>query len=341
MKKLSILIFFVTVSVHLGVVNTMTFNGISTTEAGVEFSFSTGAFVNSSDGTKMNIYNNHPYANFINGGGDYKDISISQSIHITTVNVSYAVNVQYFKLQFLNDETVVKEISSITIGNKPVNITANKIRFFDEGFSSSGGIELESVSWDDSMPVELTSFAVMFNGNKAKLVWQTATEINNYGFEIHRSSNEKNWETIGFVEGHGNSSSPKEYSFIDQNSFHGEVKYRLKQIDNDGSFEYSETVVINTVSPTDFELHQNYPNPFNPVTKIKFTVPFCADALISNVLIKVYDLLGNEITSLVNEQKPSGTYEVVWDAGNQTSGIYFYTIETNNFSKTMKMILLK
>jgi hypothetical protein len=349
MKKLSIMIFFVTASALLGAVNTMEFNGTATIEAGVEFSFTTGNFVNSSDGTKMNIYNNHPYANFINGGGDYKDISISQSIHITTVNVSYAVNVQYFKLQFLNDDVVVKELSSITTGNKSVDVIANKIRFYDEGFSSSGGIELESVSWDDSMPVELTSFAVMLDGNKARLVWQTATEINNYGFEIHRSSNENNWETIGFVEGNGNSSSPKEYSFIDQNSFHGEVKYRLKQIDNDGSFEYSETVVVNTVTPTDFELHQNYPNPFNPVTKIKFSTtsplnpsPYQGEGNRERLIVlKIYDILGNEIATLLDEQKPPGMYEVIWDAGNQTSGIYFYKIEADNFSKTMKMILLK
>ena len=346
MKKLSMMIFFVTASALFAAVNTMEFNGPSTIEAGVEFSFTTGNFVNSSDGTKMNIYDNHPYANFINGGGDYKDISISQSIHITTVNVSYAVNIQYFKLQFLNDETVVKELSSLTIGNKSVDAIANKIRFYDEGFSSSGGIELASVSWDDTMPVELTSFAVMLEGNKAKLVWQTATEINNYGFEIHRSSNDKNWETIGFVDGHGNSNSPKEYSFIDKNSFEDELKYRLKQIDNDGSFEYSKIVSIANSIPTEFELYQNYPNPFNPATEIKFTVPTVAvaDALnasTTNVLITVYDLLGNEITSLIDEQKPSGTYEVIWNAGNQPSGIYFYKIEANNFSKTMKMILLK
>ena len=124
------------------------------------------------------------------------------------------------------------------------------------------------------------------------------------------------------------------------------MKYRLKQIDNDGSFEYSKIVSIANSIPTEFELYQNYPNPFNPATEIKFTVPTVAvaDALnasTTNVLVTVYDLLGNEITSLIDEQKPSGTYEVVWDAGNQPSGIYFYKIEANNFSKTMKMILLK
>ena len=340
MKKLSIMIFFVTASALLAAVNTMTFNGTSTTEAGVVFSFTTGAFVNSSDGTRMNLYDNHPYANFINGGGDYKDILISQSIHITTVNVSYAVNIQYFKLQFLNNDVVVKELSSITTGNKSVDVLANKIRFYDEGFSSSGGIELASVSWDDSMPAELTSFAVILEGNKAKLVWQTAIEINNYGFEIHRSSNENNWEKLAFVEGHGNSSSPKDYSFIDHNSYLGELRYRLKQIDNDGNFEYSETVFVNAVSPTHFELKQNYPNPFNPVTKIIFTIPSNVGTS-CDLSLRIFDLLGNEIITLIDESKNPGTYEVFWDAGNQPSGVYFYKIEAANFSKTMKMILLK
>ncbi len=127
------------------------------------------------------------------------------------------------------------------------------------------------------VPVELTSFTANVRENNVMLEWATATEVNNYGFEIERqvgsSKAAGNWEMIKFVEGHGNSNSPKQYSFTDKNLIGGSLfKYRLKQIDNDGTYEYSDEIEVEII-PVEFALYQNYPNPFNPTTKIRYQLP--------------------------------------------------------------------
>ncbi len=130
------------------------------------------------------------------------------------------------------------------------------------------------------LPVELTSFTASVVGNKIQLNWQTATEVNNYGFQVQRQKDKgESWDDIGFVEGAGNSNSPKNYSFIDENPPAGKIKYRLKQIDLNGEFEYSKVVEANVGTQNKFELFQNYPNPFfkssgsNPTTTIKYVIP--------------------------------------------------------------------
>ncbi len=210
------------------------------------------------------------------------------------------------------------------------------------------------------LPVELISFSANVVNESVMLNWQTATEINNYGFEIQRQNVENwhahsttiDWQTIGFVEGHGNSNSPKEYLFIDtdisvagQNPQMGAYcgNYRLKQIDIDGKFEYSEIVTVETRHasslPTEFALYQNYPNPFNPTTKIKYSIPSLAHR--ERVLLKIYDILGNEIATLVNEEKPPGVHEVEFDGSKYSSGIYFYRLQSGSFTATKKLILVK
>ncbi len=175
------------------------------------------------------------------------------------------------------------------------------------------------------------------------LNWETATEINNYGFEIERSiSNSTAWQKVGFVEGNGNSNSEKEYNFVDKNvSFGNKYFYRLKEINTNGSFEYSEVVEADLSIPLDFSLSQNYPNPFNPTTKIKYTIPAVGTGNTLSVQLKVYDILGNEIAILVNEEKPAGTYEVEFGAKNLPSGMYFYKLTVGNNSEIKKMMLLK
>jgi hypothetical protein len=198
------------------------------------------------------------------------------------------------------------------------------------------------------LPVELSSFTATSNQNGVELKWQTATEINNYGFEVERTSPlpspyegegggaGRGWEKIGFVNGNGNSNSAKEYSFIDKSQTGGsKFQYRLKQIDNDGQFEYSNVVEIEVV-PTQFELSQNYPNPFNPTTNIHYELP-----VKSNVCLKIFDILGNEIVTLVNEEKEAGYYELKYNAKDLASGIYFYNISTGGFNRTKKMLLLR
>jgi hypothetical protein len=191
------------------------------------------------------------------------------------------------------------------------------------------------------LPVELAYFNGALDGNVVQLRWRTETEVNNYGFDILRQAQDDDWITIGFVEGNGNTNSPRHYDFWDEaitNS--GTYNYRLKQIDNDGTFDYSNVVTLNAGVPDNFYLSQNYPNPFNPSTSIQYTV--------SNrqfVLLKVYDVLGKEVATLVNEEKPAGTYTVTFDASSTTgglpSGIYIYRLQTEDYSANRKMTLLK
>ncbi|WP_304131172.1 T9SS type A sorting domain-containing protein [Ignavibacterium album] len=204
-----------------------------------------------------------------------------------------------------------------------------------------------SLNQEDPLPVELNSFNVKCKMHNVELNWQTATEVNNYGFEIERAiDNGKliidNWEKIGFVAGHGNSNSPKDYSFIDKDPTSGIIKYRLKQIDTDGSFSYSNEVEINIEAPREFSLKQNYPNPFNPSTKINWQSPVSG-----YTTLKVYDVLGNEVATLVDEYKDAGSYEVEFNAVETRrgvslpSGVYFYKLQAGEFVETKKMILMK
>jgi len=193
-----------------------------------------------------------------------------------------------------------------------------------------------------TVPVELTSFTAVSSAEKVTLSWSTATETNNHGFEIERRINSydlnENWITIGFVDGHGTTSEPNSYNFIDDlgSTNITSVSYRLKQVDFDGTIEYSDVVDITNIVPAEFRLSQNYPNPFNPSTKISYAIPVNA-----HVTLKVYDALGNEITTLVNEEKPAGTYKINFDASNLSSGVYFYTLTSGNFVEAKKMILMK
>jgi subtilisin family serine protease len=204
-----------------------------------------------------------------------------------------------------------------------------------------GKLDINAASNESEMPVELTSFSATTIGSTVKLNWNTATEINNYGFEIERKEGNSqstiyNYEKIGFINGNGNSNSPKSYSYQDNSVFAGKYLYRLKQIDNDGQFEYSEVIEIDLGLPTEYELTQNYPNPFNPITKISWQSPIA-----SYQTLKVYDVLGNEVVTLVDEFRDVGSYEVEFDASNISTGIYFYKLQSGSFVETKKMILLK
>ncbi|MCO6446562.1 MAG: T9SS type A sorting domain-containing protein [Ignavibacterium album] len=191
------------------------------------------------------------------------------------------------------------------------------------------------------IPVELASFTASVSENSVTLNWLTATELSNLGFEIQRqNSDDKNqnmeWTKIGFVPGFGTTTEPKSYSFIDSKLETGNYNYRLKQIDLDGSFAYSNTINIKIEQPFVFTLDQNYPNPFNPVTSIQYAI-----ANKQFVKLIVYDVLGNEIAVLVNEEKPAGKYEVSWNASNLASGVYIYRLQSGLFVSSKKMMLLR
>ena len=187
------------------------------------------------------------------------------------------------------------------------------------------------------LPVELTSFTYSINKNSVALKWETATEINNYGFNVEKSADKLKWVKVGFVEGSGNSNSPKIYSFTDKNISSKKVYYRLVQIDNDGTTETTDAIEVDyRGNLAGYELAQNYPNPFNPTTVIKYSIPETA-----NVEIKVYDMLGGEVANLVNDVKEAGSHVVNFNAANLTSGIYIYSIRAGEFVQTMKMTLLR
>ena len=192
-----------------------------------------------------------------------------------------------------------------------------------------------------SLPVELSSFSAVILDKDVMLNWRTETEVNNYGFEVERLQNyniEKlqDWKTLGFVEGSGNSNSPKQYSFVDENVLAGKYQYRLKQIDTDGHFEFSKTIEVNFGSPTKIELSQNYPNPFNPSTTISFTLPQSG-----NVKLTVYNIIGQQVAELVNGYKEAGIHTINFSASDFNSGVYFYRLETESLSELKKMILVK
>jgi len=189
------------------------------------------------------------------------------------------------------------------------------------------------------VPVELLAFTASFNSSEVQLLWSTASELNNQGFEIERSSNKPdNFVTIGFVEGKGSSTEINYYSFSDHPDLNGayQLYYRLKQVDFDGTFSYSNVVNVTYDVPSEFVLNQNFPNPFNPSTRISYFVP--NESFVS---IKVYDFLGREVKTLVNDFQVTGSYHIVFDASDLPSGTYFYTMIADNYSVTKKMILIK
>jgi len=188
------------------------------------------------------------------------------------------------------------------------------------------------------IPVELTSFTAKVIDEGVILEWATATETNNSGFEILRfTQNDNEWKTIGFVPGYGTTTEPKSYSFVDENVTTGTYKYRLKQIDFDGTYNYSEVIEVEVdFTPKEFALYQNYPNPFNPATIIKYDLPN-----ISDVSLIIYDILGRKVKELVNAKQQAGRYEIQFNASSLSSGVYIYQLVADKYISSKKMILLK
>ncbi len=202
---------------------------------------------------------------------------------------------------------------------------------------------------DYLMPVELASFsASLLKDNSVQLKWTTASSLNSYGFEVLKSFSQldgaaNNWEEIGFVENQGNSNTLAGYSFTDKTGHKSTtVKYRLKIIDLDGTYSFSDVIEVET-KPLNFQLLQNYPNPFNPSTMIKWYSPVS-----SHQTLKVFDVLGNEVATLVDEFRDAGNYEMSFDADNLpanrqslASGMYIYRLTTDNYTETRKMLLIR
>jgi hypothetical protein len=191
------------------------------------------------------------------------------------------------------------------------------------------------------IPVELASFTASSNENSVTLNWSTATETNNSGFAIERKTAlDGIWKEVGFVPGFGTTTERKSYSFTDKNLNMGSYSFRLKQIDFDGKFEYSEAIIVEVSAPEKYVLLQNYPNPFNPSTTIGFSIPQSSD-----VRIEIYNVVGELVSSLANKTLEAGYHNVNFEAGNLPSGTYVYQLkavgQNGTFVETKKMLLLK
>jgi len=201
---------------------------------------------------------------------------------------------------------------------------------------SQGNFSIVRITADDPVPVELTSFTALVSGNNVVLQWATATELNNFGFEVERRAINSGYEKVGFVTGSGSTTEPRSYVFTDVKVPDGKYQYRLKQMDFSGSFNFSSEVEVEVHSPAVYALEQNYPNPFNPSTTINYSI---AEASI--VKISVYNMLGQEVALLLNELKEAGPHSLTFDASQLPSGAYFYKIETPQFKQVKKMLLAK
>jgi photosystem II stability/assembly factor-like uncharacterized protein len=213
----------------------------------------------------------------------------------------------------------------------------NRVYFTDNltgWIVGDGGTILHTTN--GGVPVELSAFTASVNGKVVILNWSTATELNNQGFEIERSEDNINFTKIGFVPGFGTTTEPKSYSYSDQSVNSGTNYYRLKQVDYDGSYEYSDVVEIDFRAFNSYLLEQCYPNPFNPTTTIGFGIQSK-----SNVMIKVLNSIGEEVAVVLNEEKEAGFYQVEFNAIGLPSGVYFYQLKAGSFIETKKMLLLK
>ncbi len=273
-------------------------------------------------------------------------------------------NVSRVNLDGSSAEIIVADDGSQSPSGIALDLTNSKIYFTDTGNKKIRKCDLDGGNQADvltnvyandlvgtntnpPLPIEITSFFASISNGKVLLNWETATEINNYGFEIERSiSNNITWERIGFVQGHGNSNSPRYYEFIDYDVLNTVLEYRLKQIDTDGLFEYfyvsakvdasSITDVKENRLPLEFKLDQNYPNPFNPETTIRFELPKS-----SQVRLDIFETVGQLVETIVNEDLPAGKHYIDWNAASYASGIYIYKIRCGKFSQVRKMLLLK
>jgi PKD repeat protein len=224
-------------------------------------------------------------------------------------------------------------ISSLAAGNSNIMI---RLRSVQPGWDWWWVLDNFAVYGTYVVPVELTSLTVTSLNDEVELKWTTSTETNNQGFDIERMIMGGSYEQVGYVAGFGTTTEPKAYSFVDTKLESGNYTYRLKQIDFDGTFSYSEEVNVEVEVPLEYALEQNYPNPFNPSTTIKYSI--AEDGLVN---IAIFNMLGEEVATLVNTQQKAGRYEVNFDASGLSSGVYVYRIEAANYTSSKKLMLMK
>ena len=277
-----------------------------------------------------------------NGGTEYVDVEVPDvklysNDAIFSASVTPTPPTGTITLDFPGGNTINSFPGSIQLRVQTSgNVTVGTYTIDIQGEGPNGTpIHRRTVSMDVIVPVELASFSASTDKNDVILSWYTATETNNQGFEIQRKTRGE-YQQIGFVEGKGTTTETQNYLFRDEELLSGSYTYRLKQMDFDGSFAYSDEVAIEISQPDVFYLGQNYPNPFNPSTNIKYSIP--QDGMVS---LKVYDLLGKEVATLVNEPQQAGTFDVVFSGSNLASGVYYYQLIAGDLTSTKKLMLTK
>jgi len=272
-----------------------------------------------------------------------KKLIILLSLIVSTLFSQVYLNIKYnTDPQFKN--TPIANINEITFDPLKAKI------IFD---LKSGGIATENIKeiiemtfglypfGDVSLPVELVNFYVLKRKSIVTLYWRTESESNNKGFDIEcMHSDISDWNKVGFIKGKGSTSESTDYIFNHYiNKKFDNLKYRLKQLDFDGTFKYSPEIGVTieeVITPIAYELKNNYPNPFNPTTTISYQIPEEG-----HTLMLIYDMLGREIAQLVNEQQMPGIYKLDFDGSELGSGIYFCKLISGNYVKTIKMLLVK
>ena len=242
------------------------------------------------------------------------------------------------RFEILNDRTARARIISDS-NNDSVYVEMGSIsgRFALSALSGNEILCTKVVYIDRPLPVQLTSFTSSVEGRSVQLKWSTAAEENNSGFELLKSVGDNEFKFIKFIPGKGSSAQVTDYSYEDKDLETGIYHYRLKQIDFNGNFEYFELPEAVTIGvPDKFFVDQNYPNPFNPLTTIAYGIPQSG-----NVVLKIFDMTGREVRTLVNEYKDAGYYVVNFNGSSLASGTYIYRIESGSFVTAKKMVLLK
>jgi hypothetical protein len=242
----------------------------------------------------------------------------------------------------------------LTESEPPANIVNGSGGDFTNGaagiylrqYITTGNIFLDgirvSTTWGNApLPVQLTSFEASGKEDGILLTWKTETEVDNFGFEVERkiSSVYKNeeWKKIAFLNGYGNCNSPKYYTYTDHEVFnYCSYSYRLRQVNTDGSFSYSDEISFDTNFPGKFQLYQNFPNPFNPSTTLKFSLPGHR-----HVSLRLYNILGELKANIFNGYLPAGDHELLMNAGELTSGIYFCVLKSGEMQRSIKIIVAK
>ncbi len=308
-----------------------------------QFAMGTGGLAFTYNTTGLNAPTNIAPANF--SGGNYSTLALSEpvtgrvviNIVLNSTNNGTTISTDWMDVATI-DFTIAQPQLTANLAWRTASPNQTGIFVDDEITVASIGTLNDS---DGLLPVELSSFTHNVFQNKVSLNWATQTETDNLGFEIERSVAGADFEKVGFVEGSGTTVVAQSYSFEDNSLQPGAYSYRLKQVDLDGAFDYSESIQIEITAPKNFTIAQNYPNPFNPETKIDYTLPENA-----NVSIAIYNLKGQFISQLVNGEQAPGFHSVNWNGRNDSglevaSGVYIYSISANKFRESRKLTFIR